>query len=73
MKLSNKTYDKIKFLVQIVAPALIVLIAGLGDLYGFDTQKVIGLITLLVTFTGSVLGISNLQYKKGADNERILK
>lgn len=65
MKLTNKTYDKIKFLVQIVAPALIVLIAGLGDLYSFDTQNIIGLITLLVTFTGSVLGISNLQYKKG--------
>ena len=65
MKLTNKTYDRIKFLVQIVAPALIVLIAGLGDLYGFDTQTIIGLITLLVTFTGSVLGISNLQYKKG--------
>jgi len=65
MKLSNKTYDSIKFLVQIVAPALIVLIAGLGDLYGFDTQNIIGLITLLATFTGSVLGISNLQYKKG--------
>ena len=65
MKLTNKTYDRIKFLVQIVAPALIVLIAGLGDLYGFDTQNIIGLVTLLVTFTGSVLGISNLQYKKG--------
>ena len=65
MKLTNKTYDRIKFLVQIVAPALIVLIAGLGDLYGFNTQNIIGLITLLVTFTGSVLGISNLQYKKG--------
>jgi hypothetical protein len=65
MKLTNKTYDRIKFLVQIVAPALIVLIAGVGDLYGFDTQNIIGLITLLVTFTGSVLGISNLQYKKG--------
>ena len=65
MKLTNKTYDRIKFLVQIVAPALIVLIAGLGDLYGFDTQNIIGLITLMVTFTGSVLGISNLQYKKG--------
>ena len=65
MKLTNKTYDRIKFMVQIVAPALIVLIAGLGDLYGFDTQNIIGLITLLVTFTGSVLGISNLQYKKG--------
>lgn len=67
MKLTNKTYDKIKFLVQIVAPALIVLIAGLGDLYGFDTKSIIGLITLLVTFTGSVLGISNLQYKKEAE------
>ena len=65
MKLTNKTYDRIKFLVQIVAPALIVLIAGVGDLYGFDTQNIIGLITLLVTYTGSVLGISNLQYKKG--------
>lgn len=65
MKLTNKTYDRIKFLVQIVAPSLIVLIAGLGDLYGFDTQNIIGLITLMATFTGSVLGISNLQYKKG--------
>lgn len=67
MKFTNETYDKIKFIVQIVAPALIVLIAGLGDLYAFDTSKVIGLITLLTTFSGSVLGISSLRYNQKED------
>lgn len=67
MKFTNETYDKIKFIVQIVAPALIVLIAGLGDLYSFDTAKIIGLITLLTTFSGSVLGISSLRYNQKED------
>lgn len=67
MKFTNETYDKIKFIVQIVAPALIVLIAGLGDLYNFDTAKIIGLITLLTTFSGSVLGISSLRYNQKED------
>ena len=67
MKLKNETYDKLKYIVQIVAPALIVLIAGGGDLYGYDTSKIIGLITLLTTFSGSVLGISSLHYNQKED------
>lgn len=67
--MENKIYDKLKYFLQIIVPALVALIAGLGQLFGFDTSKIIGLITLLATFGGSVLGISNLHYKAGDFNE----
>ena len=67
MKLSNATYDKLKYIVQIVIPALLILIAGLGNLYEFDTTKIIGLLTLLTTFSGTVLGISSLHYNQKED------
>lgn len=66
MKLTNKAYDIAKFIIQIFVPALIILVAGLGDVFGYDTSQAIALITLFATFGGSILGISNLQYK--ADN-----
>lgn len=64
MTLSNKTYDFLKWLLIKVVPALILLIEGLGLLYGWDTKLVIGTISLIATFLGTILGISTSNYNK---------
>lgn len=62
MKLTNKQYDRAKFAVTIVAPAVITLVTGLGALYGFETSIATGTIALAATFAGTVLGISSKKY-----------
>ena len=57
--LKDKQYDTAKYLLQIVIPALVVLIAGVGKLYGIDVDKLNGLLTLIATFGGTVLGVSS--------------
>ena len=65
MKLNNKIYDVLKWLVIVVSPALCALITGLGLLYGFQTEVIVGTITLVTAFVGTVIGISSVNYKKG--------
>lgn len=64
MTLSNKTYDFLKWLLIKVVPALILLIEGLGLLYNWDTKIIIGTISLIATFLGTILGISTSNYNK---------
>lgn len=64
MNLTNKQYDFYKKLVTVVAPALIILITGLGALYKFDSTAITGTLALLTTFTGTVLGISSKKYNE---------
>lgn len=64
MKLSNKVYDILKWiLITAVAPT-IALITGLGELYDFNTTLIVGTISLIATFLGAILGVSNATYKK---------
>lgn len=67
MKLSDKTYNFLKWLCIIAIPATSTLIAGLGTLYGADMTKVTGTIGLIATFIGALIGISNSNYKKSGD------
>lgn len=61
--LGNKTYDKIKFLVQIILPALAVLYASLSEFWGFPkVQEVVGSITALALFLGLILGKSSKNF-----------
>ena len=64
MKLSNKTYDIIKYALFVFIPALITLISGLGVALNFDASLIVTIIGLIATFVGSVTGISNKNYKK---------
>lgn len=68
VKLSNKIYDKLKWVALILLPALGTLyfaIAGIWNLpYG---EQVVGTITAIDTFLGTILGLSTMQYRK--DNE----
>lgn len=65
MKLPNKLYDALKWVCIVVSPALATLITGLGLLYGFNTEIIVGTITLVTAFVGTVIGISSVNYNKG--------
>lgn len=64
MKLSNKMYDILKWVLMIFVPALITLIGTLGQIYKFDTEIVVLTISAIATFLGAITGISNYNYKK---------
>jgi|SRR6478735_3790565 len=70
MQLSEKTYDLAKWFVQILLPAFGAFYAGLSELLGLPAGlAVVGTTSLLAVFLGTVLGISNAQYKKANVNE----
>lgn len=65
IKLNNKVYDIMKYILWIFIPALVTLIEGLGLLYDFDPSLIVATITLISTFLGSIAGISSYNYYKG--------
>lgn len=69
MHLSDKTYDFLKFVAQLLLPGLGTLYFTLAGIWGFPYgEQVVGTITAIDTFLGVILGISTAQYKKaGAD------
>lgn len=70
--MSNKVYDILKWILLVAVAPTIALITGLGELYGFDTTIIVGTISLVATFLGALLGVSNHNYKKRVDgNENI--
>lgn len=65
MKLTNKTYDVLKWVVQIVLPALIGLIGAVGgSLNWADTEITMTIVSAVTAFLGAILGVSNSNYKK---------
>ena len=70
MKMSNKLYDVLKFIALIVLPALGGLYFGLAQLWRLPlSEEIVGTITLVDTFLGTLLGISTYQYNKGLKEE----
>ena len=65
MTLPNKVYDILKYVTQIVLPAIGTLYFALSGIWGFPyAEQVVGTITAIVTFLGVLLGISSAKYKK---------
>ena len=68
MKMSNKVYDILKYITQIVIPALATLYFALAGIWGFPYgEQIVGTLTAIDTFLGVILGISTAQYKKGGE------
>lgn len=62
--MSNKTYDFLKFVAQILLPALGALYFGLAGIWGLPYgEQIVGTLTVIDTFLGAVLGISSANYK----------
>jgi hypothetical protein len=65
MKLSNDTYDKLKWIAQYFLPALGTLYFALAGVWGLPYgEQIVGTITAVDTFLGVLLGISTAQYKQ---------
>lgn len=65
MKMSNKLYDVLKWMALVVLPAIATLYVTLAGIWNIPyTEQVIGTIAAVETFIGTVLQISNSQYKK---------
>ena len=65
MKMSNKTYDALKWITNIVLPAVGTLYAALSGIWGFPYgEEIVGTILAIDTFLGVVLGISSSKYHK---------
>lgn len=63
--MSNKVYDILKYIAQIILPAIGTLYFALAGIWNFPyAEEIVGTITAIDTFLGVVLGISNSNYKK---------
>lgn len=72
MKLNDKLYDILKWLVIIVLPACATLYAALASVWGWPfAEQVTTTITAVDTFLGAVLCISAVNYHKDDGNEKI--
>ena len=70
MKMSNNVYDVLKFIAQIVLPALATLLAALGKIWGWPlVTEITATICAVDTFLGAILGISSANYKKQPPDE----
>ena len=67
--MSNKVYDVLKFVAQIVLPALGTLYFALSSIWGLPYgEQIVGTITAIDVFLGAILGISTVSYKKKNNN-----
>lgn len=61
--MSNKLYDILKWVAQILLPALGTLYFALASIWGLPyAEQVVGTITAVDAFLGVILGISSKQY-----------
>lgn len=66
MKLSNSCYDILKYIAQVVLPALGTLYFALASIWGFPYgEQIVGTITAIDTFMGVLLKISSDKYYEG--------
>lgn len=66
--MSNSTYDKLKFIAQVVLPAVGTLYAALAGIWGLPyAEQIVGTIVAVDTFLGVVLKISTYQYNKSLE------
>lgn len=63
--MSNKVYDVLKFVAQIMLPAVGALYFGLSKYWNLPyPEEIVGTITCVDTFLGALLGISSVNYYK---------
>lgn len=67
MKLPDKVYEFIKWLLVIVIPAFLTLFSALQAAWQWNipSEAIIITITAIATFLGVILGISTVNYRKG--------
>lgn len=65
MKLSNKLYDVLKWVVMIALPALTTAYVGMAAIWGWPyATEVAKTSAVICTLLGALLGISTAEYNK---------
>ena len=63
--MSNKVYDILKYITQIIIPAVATLYFALSSIWGLPYgEQIVGTLTAVDAFLGVCLGISTAQYNK---------
>lgn len=66
MKMSNKVYDILKWIVMVFLPALTTFVGVILNSFNVQgTETILTIMIALDTFLGSLLGISSINYNKG--------
>lgn len=66
--MTNKVYDILKFIAQIMLPALGTLYLALSKIWGFPYgEEIVCALTAVDLFLGTVLHIDTVQYNKRLD------
>lgn len=67
--MSNRLYDFLKFIAMIVLPALGTLTFAIFQIWNIPyCEQIIGTISAIDVFLGTILGISSIKYnKKGGE------
>ena len=66
MKMNNKLYDILKWVVMIVIPALTTASVGLAAIWAFPyAEEVAKTSAVICALLGALLGISSAEYNKG--------
>lgn len=70
MKMSCKLYDVLKYIAQIVLPALGTLYFALSQIWGLPYgEQIVGTISAVDIFLGALLKISSDKYYKGGGGD----
>ena len=65
MKMNDKLYDALKWVAQLLLPAIGTLYFALAGIWGLPyAEAIVGTITAVDTFLGALLGISAIRYNK---------
>lgn len=68
--MSNKVYDVLKWIAQILLPALGTLYFALASIWGLPyAEEIVGTITAIDAFLGVLLGISTHNYNLKQEDE----
>ena len=63
--MSNEVYDVLKFIAQIVLPALGTLYFALSTIWGLPYgEQIVGTVTAADVFLGAVLQVSTVHYQR---------
>lgn len=67
--MNNKLYNVLKWIAQIVLPALGTLYFAISQIWGLPLgEEIVGTVTAVDAFLGALLGISTVAYNKKNNN-----
>ena len=68
--MSNKVYDALKYVAQIVLPAIATLYFALAQIWGLPYgEQIVGTITAVDAFLGAILRITTIKYEASLEDK----